>query len=96
MSLNCGPARLPPSLLPGLGFSGSGFLLFYFFGVLASLLDSGIVTHLTPMAGSSGGAIAAVSAGCAGLAPATLLDKLIATSEGCRLQNECFVSVGET
>ncbi|GBF87569.1 hypothetical protein Rsub_00280 [Raphidocelis subcapitata] len=73
-----------------LGFSGSGFLLFYFLGVLQSLFDLGIASHSTRMAGSSGGALTAVGGGCGGVAPAVLLRDLTATAEACRAAEQCY------
>jgi hypothetical protein len=86
------PSRALPRT--GIGLSGSGFLLFYFVGALASLTEAGVVGPRTVYAGSSGGALTAVAAGCGGLAPPALLDELIATSEGCRHERGCFVSGG--
>ncbi|KAI8473192.1 MAG: hypothetical protein J3K34DRAFT_519202 [Monoraphidium minutum] len=74
----------------GVGFSGSGFLLFYFFGVLSHLLDAGVVSQRTPMAGSSGGAITALAAGCCGRQPSDLFDDMAATAEACRRERQCY------
>jgi len=92
----CPPAPPPIhsfTITTGVGFSGSGFLLFYFFGVLQTLKhDLGIITPATKMAGSSGGAIAAVAGGCSGLAPEKLLSDMLETTRGCRARAQCYVS----
>eukprot|EP00879_Flechtneria_rotunda_P005584 GHRR01005878.1.p1 GENE.GHRR01005878.1~~GHRR01005878.1.p1 ORF type:complete len:317 (+),score=70.96 GHRR01005878.1:120-1070(+) len=50
----------------GLGFSGSGFLLFYFIGVSSMLRSLGVINNNTYLAGSSGGAITSTFT-CAGV-----------------------------
>jgi predicted acylesterase/phospholipase RssA len=49
----------------GFGFTGGGFLLTYFFGVIQALQESGALTATTPVAGGSAGALAALVA-CSG------------------------------
>ena len=63
MSLAVAAASMAPL---GFGFTGGGFLLTYFLGVIQALLESGaLVPGVTPVAGGSAGALAAVTA-CSG------------------------------
>jgi len=72
-----------------LSFRSSGFLIFFFAGVLAALESAGVVAPgVTPMAGVSGGAIAAASFH-AGMTPAQRLAAAAALNDKCRPSSGC-------
>lgn len=74
----------------GVGWSGSGLMIFYHAGVLAELLEAGVVQPgITPMAGTSGGshvsalACAGAGAGAVYRAAQQVLSRCAARGEGC-------------
>lgn len=70
------------------GFSGSGFLLFYFVGVSSVLRDLGLINGSTSLAGASGGSIAS-AATCAGVDSAQQFKGLRQVARTCRPSNGC-------
>lgn len=72
----------------GVGFSGSGFLILYFTGVVAVLQKLGIVTNSTRLAGASGGsAVSAMS--CAGVPGRTQYQAALPLAQRCRAASNC-------
>jgi hypothetical protein len=72
----------------GFGFSGSGFLLFYFVGVSTILRSLGVINSSTSFAGASGGAINSAAA-CAGVDAPQQFSALLTTARSCRPSNGC-------
>lgn len=72
----------------GLGWSGSGYLVFYFTGVTAVLKHLGVLSNTTRLAGSSGGA-ANAAATCAGVDPLEQYRFLSQMAEHCRPSGGC-------
>lgn len=72
----------------GFGFSGSGFLLFYFVGVSSVLRNLGVINSSTTFAGASGGSINSAVA-CAGVDASQQFDAARTTARSCRPSNGC-------
>ncbi|KAF8065656.1 KIN4A [Scenedesmus sp. PABB004] len=73
----------------GVGFSGSGFLILYFTGVVASLQAAGALSaSSTHVAGSSGGALTAAAV-CAGVPPERQRAANLALAARCRPSLAC-------
>jgi hypothetical protein len=72
-----------------LSFNGSGFLIFFYVGVLAALERAGVIVQgVTPIGGVSGGAIAA-AAFHSGMSPEQRLAATTALNARCRPSNGC-------
>jgi hypothetical protein len=70
------------------GYSGSGFLLFYFVGVTSVLHSLGLIINTTKLAGASGGSINSASA-CAGVSIPTQFQALRESARTCRPTKGC-------
>lgn len=77
-----------------LSFNGSGFLIFFYVGVLAALERAGVIFQgATPIGGVSGGAIAA-AAFHSGMTPAQRLAATTALNARCHPTNGCPGTLG--
>eukprot|EP00775_Hariotina_reticulata_P011510 gene11510-11653_t len=72
----------------GVGFSGSGFLAFYFMGIVAVLNALGVINDKTKLAGTSSGAIQSAVA-CSGLDYQQQFDASLELANFCRARNVC-------
>jgi hypothetical protein len=70
------------------GFSGSGFLLFYFFGVTSVLKQLGVINSSTTFAGASGGSINSAAA-CADVTAARQFAAMQTVARTCRPTQGC-------
>eukprot|EP00775_Hariotina_reticulata_P013202 gene13202-13333_t len=72
----------------GVGFSGSGFLIFYYTGVVAVIRALGVVNDKTKLAGASSGSIHSAAI-CSGLDYQQQFDANSQLADFCRGKNAC-------
>eukprot|EP00878_Enallax_costatus_P001397 GHUV01001547.1.p1 GENE.GHUV01001547.1~~GHUV01001547.1.p1 ORF type:complete len:339 (+),score=33.22 GHUV01001547.1:221-1237(+) len=77
----------------GFGFSGSGFLVFYFTGVIALLQSLGLINNSTVLAGSSGGALVSLAT-CSRIDPARQFRANLDLAASCRPTYGCRGDLG--
>ncbi|WIA18357.1 hypothetical protein OEZ85_009822 [Tetradesmus obliquus] len=76
----------------GVSFSGAGFLIFYYIGVLEVLSKLGVLKPQAKLAGASSGALITTSY-CGGLSPTEIIGAGHDLAKACREENSCSGSL---
>jgi len=82
------PPLAPPGQGIALALSGSGFLGLFFTGAVAQLQELGLVTRATPVTGTSGGSLVAMT-NCLGLSPDQAAFVANGIAAHCRAHRSC-------